>query len=290
VEDVWDTALTALLFALIFWATLAIRAQKSVLLWASYGALWATGALVNASVLSTLPFFLAWLVWRRWKTAAGSFRPAAMALFTLVLILMPWTIRNYRAFGVWIPLRSNFGLEFWLGNNPDANDVNYFSLHPFQNPSEASRFKSLGEIEYMSAKGRDAMAFIKSHPGTDLHFVLRRVAMYWFAVTDRPRADWNSVPLYVKALLFPNLLMILFSWFGAIMAIRTRNPQAMLFAIVLLVFPLPYYATHALVRYRFPLDPIVTILSMYGVTCALAWTRGRRHDRSSPNKAVMSRG
>jgi hypothetical protein len=170
-------------------------------------------------------------------------------------------------------LRSNFGLELWLGNNPAGSDVNSFALHPFQNPLEASRFKSLGEIEYMREKQYEAIAFMRAQPGTTLHLIARRVALYWFAVSDRPRFDWSTAPRYVRHLVFPNLLMILFAWFGAVIALRARRPGAMLFVFALLVFPIPYYVTHALVRYRFPLDPILTILGVYGVLSALPWTQ-----------------
>jgi 4-amino-4-deoxy-L-arabinose transferase-like glycosyltransferase len=272
VADIWDTSLTGLLFALIFWATLAIREQQSALRWASYGALWAVGALTNASLLSVFPFFIGWLVFTRPETFAGRLPRVALSGLVLALLLTPWTIRSHRALGKWLPLRSNFGVELWLGNNPAGSDVNSFALHPFQNPLEASRFKSLGEIEYMREKQYEAIAFMRAQPGATLHLIARRVAQYWFAVSDRPRFDWSTAPRYVRHLVFPNLLMILFAWLGAVMALRARRPGAMLFVFALLVFPLPYYVTHALVRYRFPLDPILAILSVYVVLSALPWT------------------
>jgi hypothetical protein len=271
--DIWDTSLTGLLFALIFWATIAIREQQSTLRWSFYGALWAVGALTNASLLSVFLFFIGWLVFSRHETSAGRLPRAALSVFVLALLLMPWTIRNHRALGEWLPLRSNFGVELWLGNNPAGSDVNSFALHPFQNPSEASRFKSLGEIEYMREKEYEAIAFMRANPRTTLHLIARRVALYWFAVSDRPRFDWSTAPRYVRHLVFPNLLMILFAWFGAVTALRARRPGAMLFVFALLVFPIPYYVTHALVRYRFPLDPILAILGVYGVLSALSWTQ-----------------
>jgi hypothetical protein len=41
---------------------------------------------------------------------------------------------------------------------------------------------------------------------------------------------------------------------------------AMLMALPLLLFPLPYYITHAEFRYRLNIDPILTILAAYAVT------------------------
>jgi len=289
IYDIWDTALTGLLFALIIWATIAIWESRSISSWIGYGALCACAALVNASTLSVCVLFLFWLSWRKSKISLPAFPFAMAALATCILLLMPWTVRNYRVFRSWIPLRSSLGLELWLGNNPDGNAVNSFLHHPFLNPSEAAEFKSLGEVDYMQIKQREAIIFMRSHPWTTLRFIARRIVLYWFAVTDRPSVDWSSLPLYLKTLLLPNLLLILFSWYGGVMAIRTRNPAAWPFAIALLVFPLPYYFTHALVRYRFPLDPLLAVLSVYGVPTAMGWMKVCDFKSSAHRHPALSR-
>jgi hypothetical protein len=42
--------------------------------------------------------------------------------------------------------------------------------------------------------------------------------------------------------------------------------RAALFLLPLLVFPLPYYITHAEFRFRLVLDPLLTILGAYAIT------------------------
>jgi hypothetical protein len=45
-------------------------------------------------------------------------------------------------------------------------------------------------------------------------------------------------------------------------------------ALPLLLFPIPYYITHAEFRYRLNIDPILTILAAYAVTqLAAVWSR-----------------
>ena len=41
---------------------------------------------------------------------------------------------------------------------------------------------------------------------------------------------------------------------------------AVLMALPLLLFPAPYYITHAEFRYRLNIDPILTVLAAYAVT------------------------
>src|SRR5260370_27116752 len=43
----------------------------------------------------------------------------------------------------------------------------------------------------------------------------------------------------------------------------------------LLLFPVTYYITHSAVRYRHPIDPIMTILAVYAVSYAYAKLQGR---------------
>jgi hypothetical protein len=51
---------------------------------------------------------------------------------------------------------------------------------------------------------------------------------------------------------------------------------AVLMALPLLLFPLPYYITHAEFRYRLNIDPLLTLLAAYAVTqLATRWPRTR---------------
>ena len=46
---------------------------------------------------------------------------------------------------------------------------------------------------------------------------------------------------------------------------RRRPNVAALFWLPLLLFPLPYYITHAEFRYRLIIDPLLTILGAYAI-------------------------
>ncbi|HEX4001804.1 MAG TPA: glycosyltransferase family 39 protein [Candidatus Acidoferrales bacterium] len=265
IADLWEASLAALFLALLFWATLRMRGERSSAKWAGYGALWAVGALINTSLIAVLPLFLAWLAWEARKERLAWPQPVAIASLVFVLGMMPWTVRNYRALGKLVPVRSNFGLEFWLGNNPHALEVNAFQLHPLVDRSEAEDYRSMGEIGYMHAKQSAALAFIRANPGTTAYFVLRRIGDNWFAVSDRVGSVLSNGSLYLKGYFFFNAAMTLLAWFGAAMAWRARNLHRAPYMFVLVAYPLVFYVTHALVRYRFPIEPIVAILAVHGL-------------------------
>jgi len=209
-----------------------------------------------------LPFFLAWLAWQERKERRPWLRPVAVASLVFVVGMAPWTMRNDEALGKFVPVRSNFGLEFWLGNNPQALEVNAFQLHPFVNRAEAEDYRSMGEVDYMRAKQHAALAFIHSHPGAASYFILRRVGDNWFAVSDRVGSVLSSGSVYLKGYFIFNAAMTLLAWYGAIAAWRARNSYRALYAITLLVYPLVFYLTHVLVRYRFPMEPILVVLAV----------------------------
>lgn len=273
IADLWETSLAALFFALLFWATLAMRGERSTAKWAGYGALWAVGGLINTSLIAVLPFFLVWLAWEERKEGVAWQRPAAAATLVFALGLAPWMVRNYDALGKFVPVRSNFGLEFWLGNNPQALDVNAFELHPFVNRAEAEDYRHMGEVAYMRAKQHAALAFIHANPGTTAYFVLRRIGSYWFAVSDRVDTVLVGGSLYLKAYFFLNALITLLAWLGVTVGPPGRSPYRAPYLFVLFAYPLVFYVTHPLVRYRFPMEPIFTVLAVYGASCVAALIR-----------------
>lgn len=281
---VWDTAMAALFLALIFWATLAVREAKTVLPWAGYGALWVTGVLVNPSLLSLFPFLAGWALWQSRRVCSGWVKFSAAMVLIFAIGLVPWTVRNYRVFGKFIVLRSNFGLELWIGNNPNVTDTASPWLHPNDNREEAEKYKRMGEIAYMAEKQRDAFAFMRTHPAQTLDFMFRRFVETWLAITDSPADSWSSSPLYVKAFLSMNILLSLFTLLGALFAYRSNPAEAFPYAMVLLVFPLVFYLTHASLRYRFPMDPVMMILAAYGVAHPISqWL-----ERASPRPGTAT--
>ncbi len=279
---VWDTALIALVFSLIFWVTLAMREHRRLLPWAGYGALWVVGVLINPAILSLFPFFLGWLMWEARKQSAIWAKPAAVALLVFAIGLVPWTIRNYRVFGKFIVLRSNFGLELWLGNNPRVGaDIFAQWAHPNDNPAEAEKYKQMGEIAYMEQSERDAFQFIRTHPADTALFMFRRFVNTWLGVSDSPKDSWNASPLYAKAFLFLNFVIALASLTGVLLAYRNRLPDAAPYGFVLLIFPLVFYLTHSSLRYRFPIDPILMVLTASAIRHAVWLVRCRIAGKNS---------
>ena len=112
----------------------------------STGLLLGLGALVNPSVLPSGGLMMVSELIRQKEARKQVWRGTVVMVFVASIVLAPWVLRNFYAFGAFIPFRSNFGLELLIGNNPAATgktlptttDSSTLLLHPYSNPRDSS--------------------------------------------------------------------------------------------------------------------------------------------------------
>jgi 4-amino-4-deoxy-L-arabinose transferase-like glycosyltransferase len=260
---VWDTSLSTLLLCLVLLLTLRLVARDTLHDWLAFGVLWGVIILTNGSLLSLLPVSLGWLLLK--NTEGAVLRRLAIAMSLAALIAIPWWVRNWNTFHKFIPLRSNFGMELYLGNHAGANGVIMFWDHPMWNDDEMERYRRQGEIAYIAEKGAIARDWIRAHPADFVRISLKRVLMFWSSPPDPQRAGRASSIDTQHAILFATSV---FAWVGALWGLRRRVPGTELFVATLLVYPLVYYITHTHLRYRAPLEPVMMICGVAFVVAA----------------------
>lgn len=308
---VWDTCLGTLLSAFLFVGALKLKEQPgSPRSWLSFGVLGGLCALTNASTLTLCPILAAWAIYPLWQAAkmlrlsqtssppgisqassalksriSQSHRvwlsPALLVVVGLIATLLPWQIRNYRTFHTPIPLRDNFWLEFWVGNDGNTSSWLDTDVHPSINPDQKAVFVRLGEIPYFHEKRSEALAFLSQHPGLYVVQCLRRFVYLWTGF-------WNLDPsnlqdefhgfANVYLTLSLTLAMLLGLWRtwrnsvpfadGAVSALSSRD-AALPFLLVLAVYPVVFYLTHPTIRYRHIIDPEVVVLAALGLRSLL---------------------
>jgi 4-amino-4-deoxy-L-arabinose transferase-like glycosyltransferase len=262
VESMWDASISVLLVAMILWATIALVESERMRDWCAYGLLWGAALMVNATLAALLPLLLGWLAYRQHRANRAWARRAAAAVVILVLCCVPWTIRNYRVFHRFIPLRSVLGLQLWLGNNDQTQDIFRGDLHPIYNATEREHYIAVGEIAYMQEKQQEAVQYMLSHPAREAHLIANRFISIWSGGTPNPVTDFVGTPsLWFRFILAFNLLVSVGALCGTIVLIRNHNPFAFPVAVFPVVYPWAYYLTLALPRYRLPIDPVVLLLT-----------------------------
>jgi hypothetical protein len=261
VESMWDASISALLVATILWATLALPESQRLRNWCAYGLLWGVALIFNATLAGLFPFLAGWLVYRAHRQKRAWFKNTAAAVAIIILCCAPWTIRNYDVFHHFVPLRSVLGLQLWLGNNDQTQDIFRGDLHPIYNSAEREKYISMGEIAYMQQKQREAIAYMLSHPAREAHLITYRAISIWSGGTPYPLEDFLGTPsLRFRGVLAFNLAAALGALCGIIILFRECSQFAVPLAAFPLIYPWAYYLTLALPRYRLPIDPIVILL------------------------------
>lgn len=265
---IWEISLSTLLFACLFWYALRLGEPASRKLWIGFGALWGFALLVNPALLTLLPASLLWCAVQLRRQGREWVKPAALALVTCVLVISPWLVRNRVAFGKWVFLRSNFGLEFWLGNSALSTGRGWVGQHPTGNSAELARYDAMGEVAYAHSKMQLALDWVRNDKWDFIELTARRVVYFWdgSAIGYRPEVAWYWIPGSFAAFSFLLLPAIL-------VARRRQLPGSSLFLAALLLYPLPYYVTFSQLRYRHVLEPLMLLLVCFAATELLTWRR-----------------
>jgi 4-amino-4-deoxy-L-arabinose transferase-like glycosyltransferase len=264
IKWVWETSLSALLIATIFWVAISMEDESQGLAaWLKFGALWGVAALNSPSLLSFLPVSGLYALYRTRRAGRKSLSGIVLASLVFCAFVTPWLVRNYRVFGRPVFLRANFGAELRMGNGPYADGTWQYYLHPTHNHWEFRKYKSMGELAYVAERKKEAVDWIKANPGKFAVVTFRKFIYYWYGVPRDLNPAWME-PLKNSLFAVSSLL----TFFGLWLAIRQQRPHAWLFFGLLLVYPIIYYVVFPHARYRHPVDPEITILCVYVLTQA----------------------
>ena len=66
------------------------------------------------------PLALAFVYWLDGDQAREAIRKGFVAMAVMMLVILPWTVRNYRAFGKLVPISTNGGFNLMVGNSPQS--------------------------------------------------------------------------------------------------------------------------------------------------------------------------
>ncbi len=262
---VWETALTAFLFHLAL--VLALRVGSvgnqpgdgpTWRRWLAFGFLWGLIGLSNAGVLLFLPVCGVWMLTRAGRAWALQLPKAVCAGLIFIALIAPWSLRNRRVFHAFVPLRTNFGVELYLGNGPGATGLVMTYDHPVLNPEQFELYRQMGELRYSAWRGELARQAIQADVPRFLWLCLKRGYFFWFST---PHSDGRPFGDLVRGLNY--IFASVVGLFGLVLALKQRRPASGLFAFAFLLLPAIYYAVMALARFRHPLEPLITVLGVF---------------------------
>jgi hypothetical protein len=254
---IWESALSTFVLGALLLLSLVIDSWSAPTRWIMLGLSWGIAALTNPALLSFLPFSLGRACFRLRREGKDFWLPAGITLLVLGLTVSPWMIRNYRVFGRVVPIRSNLGAELHYGNLAVSEGI--WIVHPTLDASELVKYVQLGETRYIRKCWTEFLGFVRLNPRKFFTLTVRRIVFYWagepaFSPALGKFSDFTNTPY--------TLTSVLGIW-GLVVAWRRRKNGAGVLMALMLSFPAIYYLSHALIRYRAPLEPELVMLGIF---------------------------
>jgi hypothetical protein len=273
VHWIWEMSITTCLFTWVIVIALRVRSigdlpeekpHNTTALWAIFGVLWALIAMSNSTLLLFLPICGVWMLLGNKTHLAPSLAKATLAGLLCVLTLSPWIWRNEKVFHAFIPARGNFGAELYQSMLPEndgfpwGTTIPYVETHP-----EFIHYKTIGEVAYVREKNDLAKALIRTHPHRFLGYTLKRVYFFWVSVPHP--VEYGSLRGWLLEIVreMDYCFLSIAGLLGLGLALKHRISAAWLFSWAFLLLPLPYYLVTTGARFRHPMEPLITIFTVF---------------------------
>ena len=259
--------------------------------WMCLGVVLGGLALTRENALVFVAVILVWIAARQeaigihgrrgWLTRARVTDAAALVLGVAV-ILAPVAARNYAIGGGFYVTTSQFGPNFYIGNNP-RSDGTYMSLRPGRGAPEYERQDATELAEHALGRrltpsevsnywSNRALDFIGSQPGAWLRLIGRKGALLWNAdemldtESQQSHAEWSTL-LSVGGWFGHFGLLVPLALLGVIATWHERAGLWLLYAMII-AYAASVIAFYVFARYRFPLVPLLMLFASAGL-CAL---------------------
>ena len=178
-------------------------------------------------------------------------------------------------------IRDNFGAELRMGNGNGADGTWMEYLHPTQNVYAMRQYRSMGELDYIAMRKRQALDYIEADYGRFAKLCVWRFIYYW-AGSPKTTQPWWTGDLKNSLFLGSSVLM----FWGLGRALRQRKPGAWLIFWLILLYPAIYYVVFPAPRYRVPIEPEMAVLAIFLLTEAGKKTSARYPDQFSQRGSV----
>jgi 4-amino-4-deoxy-L-arabinose transferase-like glycosyltransferase len=234
------------------------------------GVLVGLAALTRAVYLFFIPLLLPWAMSQWGWRAPRAYRVFAVATAGAVLVILPWTLRNYAVLHELIPVQSNGGMVFWAGNNPLADGgMIWPSRGTWTNGAPPDDGMYGWRNRSLAAENRiylqTAFAWIREHPRDYAHLLGRKLGrLYGFA-----RANDSPSPKIPVAADLAQAAFLLTALAGGLLAAPRWREFAILFLLVVFTNVTTLLFSGG-TRYSLPMIPALIVFAAAAVTAAVS--------------------
>lgn len=216
--------------------------------------------LIRSTAVFFLPVFLFYF-WRR-----RAYKQMILFLTLILLIMTPWTIRNYLVYHRFIPTMVNIG-NLWVGNHEGSDADNKLELVEL-----TKRYGVLGINDYCVQQFKK---FIKAHPLTYIKLIAIRAIEYFSFI--RPMGFWFYQKgwgqlIFVLSSALASVFLFTFGFAGFFSILKKERQNIPLIYLIILAFLTCASVIPIIVvtRYRFPIYPFMAIFAGFFIARLLA--------------------
>ena len=210
----------------------------------------------------------------RKKKAGFAIKQAAVFAAVFLIILSASLCFNFVSSGEWILLTAHSGINFYIGNNPEA-DGTYVAVRgiggaPVDQTADAAkiaedrlgRMLTAGEVSaYWSGL---AMDFITSHPLSAFRLYVKKLVIFWNAYEVPSIANYNLsmryLPRLCRGAVWFGLISPL-SLLGMVILWRKRTPKQTFLYVLILSYIATLLLFYVNGRYRLPIVPFLILFT-----------------------------
>jgi 4-amino-4-deoxy-L-arabinose transferase-like glycosyltransferase len=223
------------------------------------GIFWGLTTLCKGTTLF-FPFFLVagMMLFRKFRRG---WKRLFLFLFVFVLTLVPWTVRNYKTFHVFLPIATGSGESLWTGNYfPFDGEFRYGETQ--KKASEITQ--GLSWVERDRKLGEEAKKMIRANPTKFIKLSIKKLYRFWIkvyeAVPSGRRRSGDQI-IFI-GLSLTHLSLLLLAGVGLFRFPEKRYAYKIIL-VLLLYYTFVHAATFAVPRYRIPVMPLLFPLAAF---------------------------
>lgn len=260
--------LNVLLIALTISFLYNLSRSSRVTTWVWLGLLLGVQLLLRPDIMLGIVLFGIWLLWTSARREE-KFKGYVLSVVVAIILVAPWTLRNYVVFDKFVFVSANSGFNFYMGNNPSATgefqqDVStpegkaqldsiqkYFESHPSHVDADS----------YLMKIGQQ---WVVDNPGDALVLATKKFFYHWWH-REYAGSDIASEPWMIVSYRIASVFLLIFGFWG-LFSLKDKRVRALFLTLFL-------YSTAISViffvqsRHRaLKVDPYLIPLSVIGVS------------------------
>jgi 4-amino-4-deoxy-L-arabinose transferase-like glycosyltransferase len=258
----------SLFFLLLSLCTAVLYFRTSRVIWIIvFGVLCALSSLVRGANLVLPVAVAAGLLITRFRNWKELIAPLAVMAVMFTLTLVPWTIRNYRAFHEFIPIATQDGLTLYGSYWPPQQNGKriWGSLPGDEDPAIVAAAQTGNEVSASRYLQRVTLERLRENPSFFFSLIPSKLASLLVPL------DWEvfpHAPGTTRSLNIGYLLILLPALLGFVIMIRERVRYQWLLWSVLAIVLLQSILIYGSPRFRLPAELIAILPASVGVWSA----------------------